>query len=72
MEKFKGYIEALKCAGVPSFTRELAFTLNLQLDINVEKGIIREVTFFEVSGDKYNINMFKKMLKKSIDEYQNR
>lgn len=72
MAIYKSYIEALKLAGVPAFIRKLAFTFDLDADIDVEKGFIRETTFFTIRGNQEQLDRFVLALNASIKEYVSR
>jgi hypothetical protein len=69
MAIYKNYIEAFKFAGIPAFIRKLAFLLDLDAGIEVEKGFIRETTFFTIKGSPEKVDRFVSMLNESIKEY---
>lgn len=67
------YIKAPRLAGVPSFLKELAFEMEVELEItDREKGWWFETIFFRVEGPLFRLNEFKYVLGKSIEQYQER
>jgi len=54
--QYKNWIESPKWASVPLFIKNLAFDLDLELQIEVDKGFIRETTHFKVNGEDKKID----------------
>jgi hypothetical protein len=71
MAKYRSWVEGLKFVDFPTALRKLAMEHNLDCDVVVEKGILRETTFFTVEGDLESIESFKKSLSIGIENYNN-
>lgn len=68
--KIKSYAKSPRWAKFPSFLRELCFRLNLKLDIDVDKGFIRETTYFTVEGTENELLIFEKIFNEAIKDYE--
>lgn len=69
MATLKSYIEAPRWAGVPSFLKQLAWKLNLKLDITEDKCLLTTIVYFKLQGDDSNIHKAKQIIEQSIKEY---
>ena len=67
--KLESYMDAPRWAKVPKFLRKLAFELDLQIDIDVEKSLLRERTYFTVYGKKSQLEEFKNMYELAMENY---
>jgi len=63
-------VEAPKFAYVPTFLKNTAWQLGLKIEIEVDKGWLRETIRFKVEGDENKLKTFKINLEKAIQEYQ--
>jgi len=72
MAKYRDMIEAPRWAGGSRLVRDLAWGYDLKLDIQIDKGWIRETVRFAVEGDDQKVINFKKDLYASIEDYQRR
>jgi hypothetical protein len=61
--------EAPRWANVPSFIRGLAWKLEMECDVTVEKGWIRETIRFEVRGNEDQLKQFKETFNRTTNEY---
>jgi len=67
---YKSYISGLKWWGLKKALFQAANYFDLIIRFtDIDKGWIRETIFFEVEGDKENIEQFEKALQKEIDEF---
>jgi hypothetical protein len=66
---FKTYIDAPRWTKVPKFLRDLAFNLDLKIDIEVDKSLLRERTYFTVYGLVSKLEEFREVLEDSIKNY---
>ena len=73
---YSNIMECSKSAEFPKFIKNLAWELNLKLDIDVdESGLIfkRQTTRFKVTSEsKERIETFVRSVNGSVDDYQNR
>lgn len=61
--KYRGYLSGLKWIGITPFLWSVANKTKIDLKItDREKGLLRETVYFELEGDKYNLNLAKKMI----------
>lgn len=67
---WKSWIQCAKWADAPSMIKTLAFTLGLQLKIDVDKGWFRETVRFEVSGKLEDVRRFKYLYEVSLITYE--
>lgn len=68
----RAVMQAPRFASLPSLIRELAWMLNLELKIEVDKHFITENVRFSVTGEDPVIDMFSRKLHESIAEYNGR
>jgi len=68
----KSWVEGPKFAGIPSFLRKLAFELDVDIKIDVDKHFIRETVYFKVEGAESKLRIFKDTFDKSLSEHQSR
>lgn len=68
----KSMIEAPRWAGASKFIKNLAWELGLELQIEVDKGFIRETVRYKVSGTESKLRNFQRIFEQSCAEYQNR
>lgn len=66
----RSWIEAPKFANVPTFLKNLAWQLGLDIEIEVDKGWLRETVRFKVEGEEDKLRKFKVVLDESLQEYQ--
>jgi hypothetical protein len=71
-----GYIkstyEAPKWAEVSTFIKNTAWNLNLECEIEVDKGWFRENGRYKVSGSVEKLDKFKQLFKEAIRIYENK
>jgi len=72
MATFRDIIEAPRWAGVQKLIRDLAWEYNLKLDLQVDKGWLRETVRLSVEGDDQKVINFKRYLYASLEYYQRR
>ena len=65
----KSYGEAPRWAGLSTFLRKVAWMLDLDIKINIEKGFIRETVFFEVEGTESKLLRFKEITEDVSRDY---
>ena len=70
--ELKSYIDAPRWAKVPKFLRQLAFELDLKIDIDVEKSLLRERTYFTVYGKKSQLEKFKNVFEVAIANHNDK
>lgn len=63
---------APRWAKVPSFLRDQAWTLGLKIEVEVDKGWIRENVRFRVEGDAEKVKEFAARLEQAGNEYNSR
>lgn len=68
----RSWVEAPKFANVPTFLKNLAWQLDLNIDIEVDKGFFRETVRFKVEGDEEKVRKFASVFNKAAEEYQAR
>lgn len=64
--------QALRVAGFSSFVRDTAFLFDLDLDIQVEKGLLLERGRFRVSGPPEKVNQFIDAWLAACNDYNSR
>lgn len=72
---YSGIVECSKSAEFPKFIRNLAWELNLKLEIDIdETGWIfkKQTTRFKVIGEKEKVMSFVSSVNESIADYQSR
>lgn len=69
IDTFKSYIEGPRWACIPTYLRKLAIIVDVEIDVNVDKGFLRETVFYEVTGTESKLQKFKKIFAQSIKEY---
>lgn len=69
--EFKTYVEGLKQAKFPDALRKTCFIYGLELKMEKESGWFTETVYFTVNGEEFKINLFKRWLLSSIQEYNN-
>lgn len=67
--RIRSSIEAPRWAKLPTFLRELAWRLDCEIEVQSEKGWIRETVMFEVRGTEEKLVAFKQNLEKATAEY---
>ncbi len=72
MASFSEVVVAPRFARVPTFIRDMAFILGLDLSIEVEKHFIRETVRFRVEGDEGKVGRFRTALAEAMSEYNSR
>jgi hypothetical protein len=74
--RYSNIVECAKSAQFPSFIKDLAHELNLQLEIDVEEsGFIfkrQKIRFKIMSFNKQTVEKFMHVLHNAINDYQNR
>lgn len=64
------YVEGPRWAKVSNAVRKGVMELGITLDyIHVEKGLLRETTFFKVSGDESGVTTFRRVLLNALEDY---
>lgn len=53
------------------FLKDLAWDLDLVIEIEIDKGIIRESGRYVVEGDEESIKKFRRMISSAIEAYHN-
>ncbi len=64
------WVEAPKFANVPTFLKNLAWQLGVNIEIEVDKGWLRETVRFKVEGDEEKVKKFASIFNKAAEEYQ--
>lgn len=72
MATYRDMIEAPRWAGAQKLVRDLAWGYELKLEIQADKGWLRETVRFSVEGDDRKVDKFKRDLYASIEDYQRR
>ncbi len=72
MATFRYIIEAPRWAGLQTLVRDLAWGYGLKLDLQADKGWIRETVRFMVEGDDRKVANFRRDLYASLEDYQRR
>jgi len=70
--KYKNYIEGSRTAHIPEWIKKYAWTHDLELNMNVDKGWISKTVYFEIIAEENKINKFIKDLNLAIDDYNHR
>jgi len=65
----KDVVETPRWAKMPKFIEDICFTLDLDLELSVDKGWIRETTRFKVTGTEEKLNSFKEHFEAGVEEY---
>lgn len=66
----RSWIEAPRFANGPTFLKNLAWQLGLNIEIEVDKGWLRETVRFKVEGEEGKLRKFKVVLEEALQEYQ--
>ena len=67
---FKICVEGPRWARFPKFLKNSCFMYNLKvIDIDIDKGWIRETVSFEVEGSESNLRRLIKSIELGIEEY---
>jgi hypothetical protein len=66
----RSWVEAPKFANVPTFLKNLAWQLGLNIEIEVDKGFFRETVRFKVEGDEDKVRKFASVFNEAAKEYQ--
>lgn len=72
MSTFRDLIEGPRWAGISGFIKDTAFLFGLKLNIDVDKGWLRETVRFEVEGGENAVAKFKTTLYDAMADYQKR
>ena len=67
---YRAFWEAPRWVGYETFLRNQAFVLSLVIDIEVEKGWVRESGRFSVSGPQWAVDEFRHRLGLARREYE--
>ena len=62
-------VEGSRWAMVPRFLRDRCFTLGIDLEMDIDKGLIRENVRFTIKGPESKLRRLMRELKEGIDEY---
>ena len=62
----RSYIQGPRWAGIAPFLRRAAQATNCDIEINTEKGFIRETVFFKASGEEDDVERFIACVKESL------
>lgn len=66
----KSYVEGPRWASFPEFLKNACFMYDLKIvQMDIDKGFIRETVRFEVSGTESNLNRLKNAIEAGIEEY---
>jgi hypothetical protein len=66
----RSWVEAPKFANVPTFLKNLAWQLGINIEIEVEKGWFRETVRFKVEGEETKVKKFFSVFNQAAEEYQ--
>lgn len=66
------WVESPRWAQVPNYIRNLAWSLDLELCIEVETGFINQTTRFKVGGTHESVNKFMEQLQADTKAYMSR
>ena len=66
----RSWVEAPKFANVPTFLKNLAWQLGINIEIEVEKGWLRETVRFKVEGEETKVKKFISVFNQAAEEYQ--
>jgi hypothetical protein len=72
MATFREIVEAPRWAGFQTLVKDLAWGYGLKLDLQADKGWIRETVRFSVEGEDSKVASFKRDLYASLEDYQRR
>ena len=67
--EYKSYIKGLRTAKLGSFLKEYCWVHDIELKMDIDKGVFRETVYFKVTGEVEQINKFKLDLDRSIEAY---
>lgn len=70
MPVYRSYIQGPRWAGLPTFIKNAAFMNSLSVQIDIDKGFLRETVRFEIEGPIDRINAFKAAIQAAIQDYQ--
>lgn len=66
----RSWVEAPKFANVPTFLKNLAWQLGINIEIEVDKGWLRETVRFKVEGEEAKVKKFISVFNQAAEEYQ--
>jgi hypothetical protein len=66
----RSWVEAPKFANVPTFLKNLAWQLGLNIEIEVDKGWLRETVRFKIEGEEAKVKKFTFVFNQAAEEYQ--
>lgn len=66
---FKGMMELPRWADGRTFLKNLAFATNCEIEIDSEKGWIRETIWYKVTGTCENISNFERRYDSVVNSY---
>jgi hypothetical protein len=69
--KLTTFIDAPRWCKVSKFLRELAFELNLEIELTSEKYFLSERVYVTAHGTKPELEKFNEIVKKAIDDWNN-
>ena len=69
LARFSSVCEAPRWANVPSFLRDQAWNLGLKIEVEVDKGWIRERVRFRIEGEPEKVNEFLSRFKEAGEQY---
>jgi hypothetical protein len=72
MATYRDIVTGPRWAGISTFVKDAAFGRGLKLDIDIDKGWLRETVRLEVAGDDDSVVKFKCDLHDAILDYQKR
>jgi hypothetical protein len=65
----KASIEASRFAKVPRLLRDVAWYLDVKLEMDIDKGWFSETIWYKVIGEESKVKQFNELVIKSIEEY---
>jgi len=65
----KASIEASTFAKVPRLLRDVAWYLDVKLEMDIDKGWFSETIWYKVIGEESKVKQFNELVIKSIEEY---
>jgi hypothetical protein len=72
MATFREILEGPRWAGLQKLVSDLAWGYNFKLDLQADKGWVRETVRFSVEGNDQKVAAFKSGLYASLEDYQRR
>ena len=72
MATYRDIITGPRWAGISTFIKDAAFGYGLKLNLDVDKGWLRETNRFEVDGEDGAVAKFRRDLREAILDYQKR